>query len=86
MTTYVINSLVFEANGCQECNLVENNMVMYTHLLILQSLGKSTIFSLEIYGIVTPVESEVLPMISLETLLVWNFVDIDLSTHQKSNV
>ena len=86
MTTYVINSLVFEANCCQECNLVENNMAMYTHLLILQSLGKSMIFSLEIYRIVTSVESEMLPMISLETLLVWDFVDIHLSTHQKSNV
>ena len=86
MTTYVINSLVFEADGCQECNLVENNMATYTHSLMLQSLGKSMIFSLEIYRIVTPVESEMLPMISLETLLVWDFADIDLSTHQKSNV
>ena len=70
ITIYVINSLIFEANGHQECNLVASYIIAKdTNLLISQSLGKSTIFSSEISEIVTTVETDMFPTISLEALL-----------------
>ena len=84
ITIYVINSLIFEANGHQECNLVASYIIAKdTNLLISQSLGKSTIFSSEISEIVTTVETDMFPTISLEALLPVSLIPMYLHIRDK---